>query len=186
MASTAIQQVSRTIMASAAGNAVLFNISWLAIVYTHSATWAPVVVAAHLAIHLGLMGKGLPEARLILGIALFGVLLDQLLFALGVFTVNGVYAPAPLWIGCLWPVLATTLMHAFRTLQQRLLLAAVFGAVGGAMSYTAGTAMTNVQFGSVVWGPVIMSILWALLFPTLLVMARITGTRAEGAHHVAT
>ena len=172
-------------MVSTLGNAVLFNISWLAIVYTHSAMWAPVLLAAHLAIHFGLMGKGLPEARLILGIALFGILLDQLLFALGVFTVGGVSAPAPLWISCLWPVLGTTLMHAFSNLQQRLLLATICGAVGGAVSYTSGTALTDVQFGSVFWGPLIMAMLWAFLFPTFLVIARTIGTKGEGAQHVA-
>jgi Protein of unknown function (DUF2878) len=171
-------------MAMTMTNAVLFNISWLAIVYTQSAMWAPVLAAAHLGIHFSLMGRGFSEARFILGVTLFGVVLDHILFALGVFTISGVSAPAPLWISCIWPVLATTLMHAFSSLQRRVLLASVLGAAGGAASYIGGTGLTEVQFGSAVWGPVTIAILWAVLFPALLAIARVIGSRQEDVQYV--
>lgn len=153
-------------------NGILFNISWLAIVGTHSPLIAPAVVATHLIVHFAFSGRGLPEAKLVLAVTVVGFLLDWLLFSTGVFTISGATASAPLWISCLWPVLATTLMHAFRGLQQRPWLASAIGAIGGTGSYLAGTRMTDVEFASLFWGPVIIAITWALVFPLLLSAAR--------------
>ena len=166
-------------------NGVLFNITWLAVVYTHSAMWALVITAAHLALHFSLISSRFAEARLILGLTLFGAILDQLLFVLGVFALQGASAAAPVWMSCLWPVVGTTLLHAFRGLQQHILLATIFGALGGAASYTAGTRLTDVEFGSVFWGPIIMALLWAVLFPAMLAVARIMNTESGREHYVA-
>ncbi|MEH6592582.1 MAG: DUF2878 domain-containing protein [Halioglobus sp.] len=154
-------------------NGLLFNVSWFAIIYTQSTILAPLLASLHLIVHFSLMGRGLPEAAFILGVTVLGILVDQTLFYLGVFTVNGQAALAPLWITCIWPVLATTCMHAFRGLSHHSWLAALFGAIGGAGSYIAGTSLTDVQFGSAVWGPWIMAALWMILFPVLLSLARV-------------
>jgi len=138
---------------------------------THSAVIAPAVVVVHLCIHFSLVGIKQRELQLIAMVALLGVLVDQWLFGLGVFTVLGQAAWPPLWMTCLWPVLATTLMYAFRSFQQRPLMASVLGAVSGAASYTAGTRLTDVAFFSEVWGPVVLGALWAMLFPLLLLLA---------------
>ena len=164
-------------------NGLMFNISWFAIVSTQSLILAPLFACAHLALHFLLMGRGQAEARLILAVTLFGFALDQLLFALGVFNTAGMASAAPVWISCLWPVLATTFMHAFSGLQSRPWLAAVFGAVGGAGSYIAGTGLTEVQFGSAAWGPLIIATLWALLFPTLLLIAGSADSKYEVPRH---
>lgn len=132
---------------------------------------APAVVVVHLCIHLALVGSNQRELQLIACVAVLGVLVDQLLFRSGVFTVLGQAAWPPLWMTCLWPVLATTLMHAFRSLQQRPLLSSVLGAVSGAASYTAGTRLTDVAFFSEFWGPLMLGALWAALFPLLLLLA---------------
>lgn len=164
-------------------NGLMFNISWFAIVSTQSPVLAPLFACVHLALHFLLMGKGLVEARLILAVTLFGVILDQLLFALGVFNTGGAASVAPVWISCLWPVLATTFMHAFSGLRDRPWLASIFGAAGGAGSYIAGTGLTAVQFGSPAWGPLIMATLWALLFPSLLLIACTFVTNYEEPQH---
>lgn len=154
-------------MTKALLNGIAFNISWLAIVYSQSIVVALSVTVAHLGLHAMLLCKGRREWLLIAGITLSGLLLDQVLFACGLFTVNGQYALAPLWFSCLWPVLATTLGHAFAALQTRPLLASLAGAAGGTMSYLAGTAITQVDFASPVYGPVIIGLLWSLLMPAL-------------------
>ena len=163
-------------------NGVLFNLSWLAIVSTQSAVVAPLLATLHLVVHFSLMGRGLAEALFILAVTLLGVVLDQTLFFLGVFTVNGESALAPLWISCLWPVLATTFMHAFSGLANRTWLAVTCGGIGGAGSYLAGTALTEVQFGSALWGPWILAGLWMVLFPVLLSVALWFLNRAESAN----
>lgn len=153
-------------------NGLLFNISWLAIVTSESALWAPLIAAGHVGLHYGVMGKGQRELLLIGGITLFGLLLDQFLFAAGLFTLQGQPGLAPLWLSCLWPVLATTLGHAFAGLQQRPVLASVLGAIGGGASYLAGTSMTAVDFGNPVSGLIAIAAIWALLFPALSITAK--------------
>ncbi|MEH6568487.1 MAG: DUF2878 domain-containing protein [Halioglobus sp.] len=152
-------------------NGMMFNLAWLGIVMTHSVVYAPLFAALHLVIHFIVMGKGFPELRVIGVVTVLGCLLDQLLFRVGVFTGAGLSVLPPLWMACLWPVLASTLLHAFSTLRGRYFLSAFLGAIGGAVSYTAGTRLTEVAFGSAVYGPMAVGLLWAMLFPALLDLA---------------
>ena len=155
-------------------NGIMFNLTWLGIVVTQSAVIAPVLAGAYLVVHFFLMGEGKEELRFIAGFAIFGVCVDQVLFRTGVFTVAGIAAGAPVWMGCLWPALATTFRHAFAGLRTHLLLSALVGGVGGAASYIAGTRLTDVAFTSDAWGIVILALLWAVIFPVALVMANET------------
>jgi hypothetical protein len=154
-------------------NGIMFNVSWFAIVYMHSPYWAPAIAALHLACHFLTIGRGLMEAKFVLGVSLFGLVLDQVLFSAGVFLSPQSVAFAPLWISCLWPVLATTMMHAFSALQRRYILATIAGAIGGGASYMAGVRLSDVDFGSPLWGPLFIALLWAGLFPLLLNLARL-------------
>ncbi len=166
----------------ALANGLLFNVSWFAIVSTHSDFLAPIVACVHLLVHFALFGRGLEELQLVLGISLVGIVLDKLLFIAGIFSVAGQATDAPLWLSCLWPVLATTLMHAFRTLQDRLALSAAVGAIGGTLSYLAGTRLSDISFNDPFWGPVAIAVLWAVAFPTLLVAARAMSLRGVSSH----
>lgn len=161
-------------------NGLLFNVSWMAIVVSHSPQIALAVVLLHLLSHFALMGRGMVEGKFVFGVTLFGFVLDQILFSSGVFIAAGTASSAPLWISCLWPVLATTFMHAFKSLQRRLPLATVIGSFGGAMSYVAGTRLSDVEFVSLFWGPLTMAIIWAVVFPALLVVARVNMERSGG------
>lgn len=152
-------------------NGTLFNISWFAIVLTHSPYIAPLVVALHLAIHFSLLGRGWPEARFIALVTAIGAALDQGQFALGVFVVEGARSLGPLWLSCLWPVFATTLAHAFAGFRTRTVPAALVGGLGGGGSYLAGTRLSNVDFADPVLGPIILGVTWAVAFPLLLRLA---------------
>ena len=152
-------------------NGVLFNIAWLGIVMSQSPFIAPALVAALLALHFSLMGRGLKELRFIVGFALVGVCVDQLLFRTGVFTVAGSIVSPPLWMTCLWPALGTTFMHAFAGLSGKPFFAATVGGFGGAASYIAGTRLTQVNFASDISGPMILAVLWAIIFPIALAVA---------------
>jgi len=152
-------------------NAILFNLSWLAIVLTQSPIIAPLIVALHLLLHCSVMGKGKGELRLIAGVTLGGAIIDQMMFKAGVFNLAGQPGLAPLWMTCLWPVFATTLMHSFAVLQNRVWLAAACGALGGALSYIAGVRLSAMEFASPLWGPVLVGILWSAVFPLLLQIA---------------
>lgn len=150
---------------------MLFNLSWLAIVITHSVVIAPAVVLLHCAIHFTILGTRRGELQLVLMVLVLGLLVDQLLFRLGIFTVLGQASLPPLWMTCLWPVLGTTLMHAFKILQHRPVLSSALGAFSGSASYIAGTRITDVAFFSELWGPLVLAALWAMLLPLLLLLA---------------
>jgi hypothetical protein len=150
----------------------LFNLTWLAIVSSQSSVLAPAIVALHLLVHGALVGRLPGELRFVIGVSIFGFLLDQALFVIGVFAGPAATLPAPFWLSCLWPVLATAMAHAFRPLQSRLPLAALMGAVGGTLSYSAGVALTAIAWGSELWGPLIIGLGWSLIFPLLLLIAR--------------
>jgi hypothetical protein len=151
---------------------ILFNISWFAIISSHSSLWAPIIVAAHLLLHGALIGTVPGEGRFILGVGIAGLLLDQILFLVGVFVGPAEFLPAPFWLSCLWPVMATAIIHAFRPLQSRLFFAALVGCLGGAVSYSAGVALTPVDWTSGLWGPLIIALAWSIIFPLLLFVAR--------------
>jgi hypothetical protein len=159
-------------------NVLMFNISWFAILLTQSSLLAPIIVLLNLSAHFYLMGKGKPELLVVAGVTAFGLVVDQLLFATGVFNLEGKATYAPLWLTCLWPVFATTLMHAFDWLQTRVILSIIFGAVGGTLSYIAGIRLTSIEFGSLFWGPIIIGTLWAVSFPLFLkISAKIARSR---------
>jgi hypothetical protein len=167
-------------MRTAIINGLMFNLSWLAIIYFQSNLLAVIIVITHVILHMRIMGEGRGEWMLLGGVFLLGVLLDQLLFLGGVLNLSAKPAFAPLWLSCLWLVMATTLMHAFAILQQKLWLAAVVGAVGGCASYIAGTGLSVVDFGWPLLSPVVIGLLWAFVFPSLLVAARYLQDRAQG------
>ena len=154
-------------------NGLLFNISWFVIVTSESNIIAPLVALLHLGVHFAMMGKGYIELKVIAQVLLIGVVVDQLLFYFDVFVVSGKAALPPLWITCLWPVLATTIMHASSGLQGRVVLAACLGGFGGAMSFIAGTRLTDVAFQSAFYGPMIIAVLWVIMFPLLLQLPRL-------------
>ena len=159
-------------MKTAITNGMMFNISWLAIIYSQSNVLALCVVSAHVLIHMRIMGEGRREWILLGGVFAVGLLLDQLLFFGGVLNHSGKAGLAPFWLGCLWLVMATTLMHAFAALQLRLWLAALFGVVGGCLSYIAGTRISDLDFGWPLLSPAIIGLLWFFLLPVMLVAAR--------------
>tara|TARA_R110002049_G_scaffold44030_6_gene129130 strand:+ start:2799 stop:3290 length:492 start_codon:yes stop_codon:yes gene_type:complete len=154
-------------------NGLLFNVTWFVIVTTESPVIAPIAAALHLLAHFALMGRGYQEVKVIAQVALAGAIIDQLLFYVGVFNVAGRAALPPLWLFCLWPVLGTTLMHAFSSLQSRHLFAALLGGVGGTASFIAGTRLSSVAFESAVFGPITIFVVWAVLFPLLLQLPRL-------------
>ena len=161
---------ARSLVPTSVINGILFNITWLCIVVSESAVFAPLFALLHLTIHFTVVGARRYEIKLVALVTGLGFLLDQLLFKIGVFTVAGAASSAPLWMTSLWPVLATTVLHAFSFLQGRLWLAVVFGAVGGALSYTAGTSLTAVEFFDPSLGPLVLGLVWALVFPLLLAL----------------
>ncbi len=169
-------------MAYRIANGILFNLCWLAVVGSESALLSWGLAIAVVTAHLYWFGKGMAELRLVLLVAVVGLLLDQLLFASGLLRIPGGSGFPPLWLSALWPLFAITLLHAFAGLGPHPWLAALLGAVAGYASYRLGATMSAIEFGDPLLTGVVLALLWAILFPLYLhVGGRLVASGGEGA-----
>ena len=76
-------------------------------------------------------------------------------------------ATAPYWIGAMWVLFATTLNVGMRWLRKNLLVAALFGGLGGPMSFLAGEKAGAVTFPDTSTALVVIGLGWAVLLPLL-------------------
>lgn len=110
------------------------------------------------------------ESVTLLGIGLIGTLTDSLLTAFGLFIFPADSAltivPIPLWLIVLWFGFAATLRHSMKYLSDKRWVAAIFGGIGGPVSYLAGERFDAVVFGlSTPVVLLVLGIIWALLLP---------------------
>jgi hypothetical protein len=148
-------------------NAVLFQIGWFACVMGGNSYWLLLAVAV-LLVHLLWISSWAAEGKLLLWITALGIVLDSLLMHLGVFGFGNEGLLIPLWLIVLWPVLATTLNHCLAWTAQPWWRASLLGAVGGPMSYYAGSQLAGVQLPLGLWpSMLLLAVIWAGVFPLL-------------------
>ena len=153
-------------------NAVLFQCGWFACVLGGNSPWLLVAVAA-LAVHLLWISSWSREGQAILAVTLLGTVIDTSLRTFGVFHFSMPGPLIPLWLIVLWALLATTLRHCLAWSARPWWRASLLGAVGGPLSYYAGSQLAGVSFGYGTAPTVIgLGLLWALLFPALHWVAR--------------
>ncbi|MGU9808038.1 DUF2878 domain-containing protein [Pseudomonas sp. LF052] len=162
-------------MLKSLANAVLFQCGWFACVLGGDSGWL-LVVGAVLAIHLLWISSWSREGRVILAVTLLGTVVDTALRTFGVFHFSFPGPLIPFWLVLLWALLATTLSHCLAWSAQPWWRASVLGAVGGPLSYYAGSQLAGVSFGyGTVPTLVGLALLWALVFPVLHWIARQLG-----------
>jgi hypothetical protein len=167
-------------------NFVAFQLGWFACVLgrAHDASWmGALAVAILLGIHLWWMPAGRArESLFILCAAGIGLGADALAKQAGAITGAGpACAPwlAPAWLLPLWMLFASTLNAALDWMADRYIVGALFGAVGGPLSYWAGRRMHALD----VPDPLVRSLSWiaaewAIAMPLLLwLRASLTGPR---------
>ncbi len=153
-------------------NAVLFQCGWFACVLGGNSRWLLVAVAA-IAVHLLWISSWSREGQVILAVTLLGTVIDTSLRTFGVFHFSMPGPLIPLWLIVLWALLATTLRHYLAWSARPWWRASLLGAVGGPLSYYAGSQLAGVSFGYGTMPTVIgLALLWALLFPVLHWVAR--------------
>nr|WP_277933503.1 MULTISPECIES: DUF2878 domain-containing protein [unclassified Pseudomonas] len=156
-------------------NAVLFQCGWFACVLGGDSEWL-LVVGAVLAIHLLWISSWSREGQVILAVTLFGTVVDTALRTFGVFHFSFPGPLIPFWLVLLWALLASTLRHCLAWSAQPWWRASVLGAVGGPLSYYAGSQLAGVSFGYGTAPTLIgLALLWALVFPVLHWIARQLG-----------
>ncbi|MBK3508740.1 DUF2878 domain-containing protein [Pseudomonas sp. MF6747] len=162
-------------MLKSLANAVLFQCGWFACVLGGDSGWL-LVVGAVLAIHLLWIGSWSREGRVILAVTLLGTVVDTALRTFGVFHFSFPGPLIPFWLVLLWALLATTLRHCLAWSAQPWWRASVLGAVGGPLSYYAGSQLAGVSFGYGTAPTLVgLALLWALVFPVLHWIARQLG-----------
>ncbi|MGY2291394.1 DUF2878 domain-containing protein [Pseudomonas sp. SDO528_S397] len=152
-------------------NAALFQCGWFACVLGGDSAWLGVGVVI-LIIHLRGLGTW-AEAPLILAVTLVGTVIDTSLRTLGVFHFEGHGPLIPFWLVLLWALLATTLRHCLAWSARPWWRASLLGAVGGPLSYYAGSQLAGVSFGYATLPTLAgLAVLWAGVFVLLHGLAR--------------
>lgn len=107
-----------------------------------------------------------------------GTAVDSILMNLGVFSFSGrLFLPewlVPIWLSGLWLSFASTLHYSLSWLQKRYVLATLFGAVGGPLSYYAGHRFGALTLGQdIISSLVFVSICWGIITPALARLAEL-------------
>jgi len=157
-------------------NFALYNLGWFVAVGGAGKSFAyagPIFSLIFLTIHLLLLKQEWKiQAKFILSAMLIGSTIDSILPAFGLITFSaptpaylGVY---PIWMVSLWGNFATTFSLCLRWMQERYLLGAIFGALGGPASLYAGGSLNAATVNSAAF--YYSAIEWAVIVPLLLVV----------------
>lgn len=155
-------------------NFAMFQAGWFASVLLGASGWhwlGPVAVILLLLVHLSTSPDRLAERKLMAYALLIGLAWENLLSLTGIV----VYPSgqpfnqlAPAWILAMWPLLAITLNVSLRWLKGRLVLSALFGAIGGPLAFFAGERLGAVVFPDSTLALSVLAVGWGLLFPLLM------------------
>jgi len=148
-------------------NAALFQIGWFACVLGGSSYWLLIPVGI-LVLHLLWISSWAAEGWLLVWVMALGTLLDSVLIMLGLFGFDSSGPLIPLWLMVLWPLLGTTLNHCLAWTARPWWRASLLGAIGGPMSYYAGSKLAGVHLPLGLWpSMLLLAVIWAVVFPLL-------------------
>lgn len=172
-------------------NVVAFQLGWLATVLAaaNQLPWLSLVVlVVLLAVHFYWVADARKaDIKLLSAAIVLGVIWDSLLMQGGwtAFSAAPLFgALVPYWMLVLWVLFATTLNHSLKWLKGRWWLAAVFGVLGGPLSYFAGQRLGALVLPELMPSLIAIALGWAVLTPLLLKLAAIFDTSsAQSAAH---
>ncbi|HTR11088.1 MAG TPA: DUF2878 domain-containing protein [Paraburkholderia sp.] len=157
---------------------VLFQAAWFACVVSAARGDAALGIAAVIAVVLVLVGwsaRRRADLHLVALAVAVGLVWDSALAHAGIVryaSPGPVPGWAPAWILALWALLAPMLRDPMRWLHGRRLLAALFGAIGGALSYAAAGRLGACTFPDFALAMIVLGAGWALILPLLLAAAQ--------------
>jgi hypothetical protein len=155
-------------------NLVIFDIAWFSSVVggAREMPWlGPLAVLVALMIHFRAARNLTEEVMLILSCAIIGAVFDSFLVASGWVTYKaGLFSDhlAPYWIITMWMLFATTLNVSMRWLRGKPWLAALFGAIGGPISYLTGEKLGGIVLSNQPAAVAALAIGWAIMMPMLM------------------
>lgn len=112
------------------------------------------------------------DLKMIAFLMFLGFLVDGTLQQIGFFTFRSAAWPIPFWLLVIWLGLAMTIHHSLSWFKDKLMLAALFGSLGGPVAYWAGTRMGAATFNwSLQTSLLVLALIWALIFPTIMLFS---------------
>jgi hypothetical protein len=159
-------------------NLVGFKLGWLACVVGGANGWPLLGSAIALAIVLAHVATARAPGReltLILIVGAIGAIWDSLLAGSGLLTyASGTLfaGTAPYWIVAMWLLFGTLLNKSLRWMHGRLVIAALFGAVGGPLAFYAGHRLGAVDFADTTGAMIALGVGWAVIMPLLVTLAQ--------------
>lgn len=157
-------------------NYLLFQACWFAAVEdgTEGYLWlAPTVIGLAVLVHLSMVRERC-EASYLLAVGALGTAMDSGLLALGLtdyttFPAGWPPGLVPPWITMIWVAFATLPRFSLGWLAGRPRLAALFGALGGPLSYFAGVKYGAVETSSEpLWTYAALSVQYAVAMPLMM------------------
>jgi hypothetical protein len=132
-------------------------------------------VLAAMVLHCAWSDSRRADAWLVLAALAIGVAWDSALALNGIVHYAAPWpaiGAAPIWILALWALFATTLRQPLRWLHGRPVLAALFGGIGGPLSYAAAARLGACTLPAGNLSMAVLGIGWAIATPLLLHLAR--------------
>ena len=103
---------------------------------------------------------------------LIGVVIDGILQAIGFFSFTSAGFPIPLWLAVIWGALAALPHHSLAWMKKRILLSALFGALGGPLAYWAGVRLGAATFHwPLLSSLALLAVVWAFLWTGVMAVA---------------
>ena len=160
-------------------NFVLFQIVWFATVIgaANGHSWPGLVaISVFLIVQAVLAPNPVRDYWLCAIAILIGVIVEIANVGTGLIEyrggLNGGLWPPP-WILILWCNLGLIINHSIAWLQPRLVLAALLGGLGGALSYAGGVALGAAEFGVPTETAIVaIALTWVIVTPLLMIAAR--------------
>ena len=142
-------------------NIIGFNIAWFGLVLVGNPFI--LVTLLLLALHLYYCKQRLAECKLILAVAVIGILTDSTLLALHVFHFNG-QAVIPFWLMMLWVAFAATIAHSLHFLSRSKSYQLGIGFLFPPLSYIGGSSLTDLSLGyGLIQTYLILALIWSVL-----------------------
>ena len=157
---------------------VVGQAGWFACVIgaARGVAWIGVASAILLiAVHLRRVNRPLPEAKLIISVAIIGGLWESVLVSRGLLAYPDkalIPGLAPVWLLALWGLFAAQINTTYPWLKKRIMLAPVLGAIAGPLSFHAGAVLGALRFVRPWPAGVALACGWAVLLPLVIALSR--------------
>ncbi len=159
-------------------NFMLFQTGWFACVLgaAKQLPWLGVIAVVAIIIwHLSQAKQPKNEVYLLVFTLIIGAIYDQTMLQTGLISYQAhgwSNALAPPWILALWAEFATILNVSLRWMRNRIIIAILFGAIGGPLAYMSAAKLSAVTIDITPLSYIALSVGWAIITPLLLKLSK--------------